>query len=80
MRRKNHLQKKGVDKLCFRLFEPYTLLIEEQARAAGISPNQFGRIAAMAMADSGLLGLKDALREVKRELEKLREDFNEAVE
>lgn len=67
------------DKLTFRLWAPYSEKVMESATAAGLSPNQFGRLATMAMADSGLLQLVDRLGRIENEMIRLRRDFNEAI-
>lgn len=67
------------DKLTFRLWSPYTEKVLQSANAAGLSPNQFGRLATMAMADSGLLQLTEKLARIEDEMIRLRKDFNDAV-
>jgi multidrug resistance efflux pump len=68
-----------VDKLTFRLFPPYTEKVFQSAQAVGVSPNQFGRIATMTVADHGLLELSERLNRIEDHLIRLRKDFNEAV-
>ncbi len=75
--RKN--QNPQADKLTFRLWSPYSDKVLQSANAAGLSPNQYGRLATMAMADSGLLQLADRLRRIESEMIRLRKDFNDAV-
>lgn len=64
-----------VEKITFRLFPPYTEKIAQQAGQARLSPNQFARIATMAMADGELLNLSDKLGRVECELRRLRRDL-----
>jgi multidrug resistance efflux pump len=68
-----------VEKLTFRLWPPYTEKVFRSAQAVGISPNQFGRVATMTVADQGLLELPERLARIENELIRLRKDFNEAV-
>ncbi len=72
--------KEEIEKLTFRLWPPYTVRVAEQAKAVRLTPNQFARVATMALADSGLLELNDRVRRIEDELIRLRRDFNEAVE
>lgn len=72
--------KSEIDKITFRLFPPYTERIAEQARVAKLNPNQFARVATMAVADGGLLDLSNRLQRIEDELLRLRRDFNEAVD
>ena len=67
------------DKLTFRLWSPYSDKVLQRANAAGLSPNQYGRLATMAMADAGLLQLADKLGRLENEMIRLRRDFNDAV-
>jgi len=67
------------DKLTFRLWAPYSDKVLRRANAVGLSPNQYGRIATMAMADSGLLQLTERLGRIESEMIRLRRDFNDAV-
>lgn len=69
-----------VEKLTFRLFPPYTEIVTEAARHVRLSPNEFGRVATMAAADSGLLGVHERLGKIEDELKRLRKDFNNATE
>ncbi len=79
-----------VEKLTFRLFPPYDEIISEAAKHVRLSPNEFGRVATMAAADSGLLGVHDRLGRIEAELKRfsrmedelkaLRKDFNDATE
>jgi ABC-type branched-subunit amino acid transport system ATPase component len=64
-----------VEKITFRLFPPYTEKVAQQAGQARLSPNQFARIATMAMADGELLNLSDKLGRVECELRRLRRDL-----
>ncbi len=79
MSRKQTL-KAEIDKITFRLFPPYTARIAEQARVAKLNPNQFARVATMAVADGGLLDLSNRLQRIEDELIRLRRDFNDAVD
>lgn len=72
--------KQEVEKITFRLFPPYTARIAEQARVAKLNPNQFARVATMAVADGGLLDLSNRLQRIEDELIRLRRDFNDAVD
>lgn len=67
------------DKLTFRLWSPYSDKVLQRANAAGLSPNQYGRLATMAMADAGLLQLAEKLGRLENEMIRLRRDFNDAV-
>ncbi len=67
------------DKLTFRLWSPYSDKVLRSAKAAGMSPNQFGRLATMSMADSGLLQITERLGRIENEMIRLRRDFNDAV-
>lgn len=75
--RKN--SKEQAEKLTFRLAPAYAEKVYEAATAAGVSPNQFGRIATMAIAQNGFLGLSRRLAFVEEELIRLRKDFNDAA-
>ncbi len=70
---------KQIDKLTFRLWPPYTELVAERAKSANLKPNQFARLATMALADAELLGLGQQLRRIEEELIRLRKDFNDAL-
>lgn len=67
------------EKLTFRLAPRYAEKVVEAAKAAGVTPNQFGRIATMAVAQNGFLALSDRLGLIEEELIRLRKDFNDAV-
>ena len=67
------------DKLTFRLWSPYSDKVLRKAKSAGLSPNQFGRLATMAMADSELLQLSERMGRIENEMIRLRKDFNDAV-
>ena len=67
------------DKLTFRLWSPYSDKVLQRASAAGLSPNQYGRLATMAMVDAGLLQLADKIGRLENEMIRLRRDFNDAV-
>jgi uncharacterized protein (DUF1778 family) len=68
------------EKLTFRLAPRYAEKVMEAAKSAGVSPNQFGRIATMAVAQNGFLSLSERLVSIEEELIRLRRDFNEATE
>lgn len=67
------------EKLTFRLAPAYAKKVYEAATAAGISPNQFGRVATMAIAENGFLNMSRRLAIVEEELIRLRRDFNDVV-
>lgn len=73
-------QSKEVSKITFRLFPPYTEKVAMQATSAKVNPNQFARIATMAVADGGLLDLSQRMQRIEDELIRLRRDFNQAVD
>lgn len=77
--RKRKPPEEQVEKLSFRLWPPYTEKVYRSAQAVGISPNQFGRVATMTVADQGLLELPERLARIEDELIRLRKDFNDAV-
>ena len=77
--RKRKPPEQQVEKLSFRLWPPYTDKVYQIAQAIGITPNQFGRVATMTVADQGLLELPERLARIEDELIRLRKDFNEAV-
>lgn len=79
MARKSALRTE-IDKITFRLFPPYTERIAEQAKVARLNPNQFARVATMAVADGGLLDLSNRLQRIEDELIRLRRDFNDAID
>ena len=65
----------GVEKVSFRLFPPYTERVAKQAAHARLSPNQFARLATMAMTDGELLNLCGKLARMESELQRLRRDL-----
>ncbi|MEM8671126.1 MAG: hypothetical protein AAGG48_26615 [Planctomycetota bacterium] len=67
------------DKITFRLWPPYTEKIQEMAEAARLKPNQFARLAAISVADGGLLNMAARMERIEDELIRLRKDFNTAV-
>ena len=69
-----------VEKITFRLWPPYTVRVAEVAKQAQLNPNQWARIATMAMADGGLLDLAGRLQRIEETLIRLRLDFDSAVE
>jgi len=71
--------KDEVDKITFRLWPPYTGRIAELAALANLKPNQFARMATMAVSDGGLLDLSGRMKRIEEELIRLRRDFNDAV-
>ena len=72
-------RREQAEKLTFRLTPRYAEKVFESATAAGVSPNQFGRLATMAIAQHGFLGLSDRLARMEEQLIRLRKDFNDAV-
>ena len=79
VKKRNSEMERG-EKLTFRLAPRYAARVVEVANAAGISPNQFGRIATMAVAQNGFLGLSESQARIEEQLIRLRKDFNEAIE
>lgn len=67
------------EKLSFRLAPQYAARVARTASAAGVTPNQFGRIATMAVANNGFLDLGEKLNRLEDQLIRLRRDFNEAI-
>ena len=67
------------DKLTFRLWSPYNERVLFKAKSAGLTPNQFGRLATMAMADNELLQVSERMARLENEMIRLRKDFNDAV-
>lgn len=72
-------RREQAEKLTFRLTPVYAEKVFESSSAAGLSPNQFGRMATMAIAQHGFLGLSDRLARMEEQLIRLRKDFNDAV-
>jgi hypothetical protein len=70
---------KQAEKLTFRLWTPYSEKVLEKAVTLGMSPNQFGRLATIAMADHGFLEVRERMARMEEELIRLRRDFNNAV-
>ena len=68
------------DKITFRLWPPYTEKIQKMAEAARLKPNQFARLAAISVADGGLLNVAARMERIEGELIRLRKDFNAAVQ
>lgn len=64
------------EKITFRLWPPYTKRISEMAEAARLKPNQFARMATMAVADNGLLDLNNRLKCIEEVLIRLRMDID----
>ncbi len=75
--RKSEMQK--AEKLTFRIAPRFAERVLEASKSAGVSPNQFGRIATMAAAQTGFLSLSNRLGRVEEELIRLRRDFNDAT-
>jgi hypothetical protein len=65
----------SVDKITFRLFPPYTEKVASLAAQARLSPNQFARMATMAMTDGELLNLRVMLGRLELEIRELRRDL-----
>ena len=68
------------DTIIFRLWAPYSRRIVEQARAARVEPNQFARLATMAMVDGGFLDLSERMKRLESVLISFRKDFNQVVD
>lgn len=68
------------EKLTFRLSPRYAEKVFRVSKAAGITPNQFGRVATMAMAENRFLELAEKMERMEGELSSLRQDFNDAVQ
>jgi hypothetical protein len=68
------------EKITFRLWPPYTKRISEMAEAARLKPNQFARMATMAVADNGLLDLNNRLKCIEEVLIGLRMDLNRMLD
>lgn len=64
--------------VAFRLWPPYSMLVEEQAKAAKLKEGEFARLATMFVADSGLLDLSERMKRLEEHLIRLRKDFNDA--
>jgi len=77
--RSRRTRQEQAEKLTFRLAPRYAEKVLQASVAAGISPNQFGRIATMAVAQNGFLSLSDRLGSIEEELIRLRRDFNDAT-
>jgi hypothetical protein len=65
----------SVERITFRLFPPYTERVAQQAARARLTPNQFARLATMAMTDGELLNLCGKLGRIEAELQRLRRDL-----
>lgn len=63
------------DKITFRLWPPYTEKIQQMADAARLKPNQFARLAAISVADGGLLNMAARMERIEGELVRLRQDL-----
>ena len=68
------------EKISFRLWPPYSERIAKMAAAAKVRPNQFARMATMAVADNGLLDLSNRLKCIEEVLIRLRMDLNRLLE
>lgn len=58
----------------FRLWPPYSVLLEEKAKAAKMKVNDFARVATMSVTDAGLLDLNERMKRFETELIRLRKD------
>lgn len=58
----------------FRLWPPYSALLEEKAKAARMKVNDYARVATMSAADAGLLDLTERMKRFEAELIRLRKD------
>lgn len=72
-------KREQAEKLSFRLAPRYAEKVFEAATAAGVSPNQFGRIATMIVAQNGLLGLTEEIHGVREEVARFRRDLDEVM-
>ncbi|QDV43905.1 hypothetical protein Enr13x_37650 [Stieleria neptunia] len=72
-------KREQAEKLSFRLAPRYAEKVFEAATAAGISPNQFGRIATMIVAQNGLLGLNQEIHRVREELSDFRRELDDVI-
>lgn len=77
--KKNREAKDEVEKVTFRLWPPYSTRIVEQAKAARVQPNQFARLATMAMVDGGFLDLGEKMARLEGAIIGFRRDFNNVV-
>lgn len=77
--RKTNEPKDEVDKVTFRLWPPYSTRIVELSKAARVQPNQFARLATMAMVDGGFLDLSEKMKRLEGAIISFRRDFNEVV-
>ena len=68
------------EKISFRLWPPYTERITQMAEAARLKPNQFARMATMAVVDNGLLDINNRLKCIEEVLIRLRMDVNQLLE
>jgi hypothetical protein len=68
------------EKISFRLWPPYSERITKMAEAARVKPNQFARMATMAVADNGLLDLNNRLKCIEEVLIRLRMDVTRLIE
>lgn len=71
--------KEQAEKLTFRLAPQYAAKVAEICEASGLTPNQFGRVATMAMAQNRFLDLADTMTRMEDVLIRFRNDFNNAV-
>lgn len=58
----------------FRLWPPYSALVEEKAKAARMKVNDFARVATMSVSDAGLLDLTERMKRFEDEPIRLRKD------
>lgn len=63
--------------IAFRLAPNYAAKVAEAARAAGISPNQFSRVATMAYTNNSFLDLSARMARIEDELVRIRRDMME---
>ena len=78
-RRRDRTLEERAAKISFRLPSPYPRKLARTSDAMGLSPNQLSKTATMAFAD-GLLEFNERMKRIEDELQRLRRDFNDAVE
>lgn len=65
------------EKLTFRLAPEYAQRVATAAKAAGVSPNQFGRISTMASANNAYLHLSERMGRVEDLLIRMQQQIKE---
>ena len=79
MRGRKRSPREQAEQLTFRLAPQYAEKVYRMSEAAGISPNQFGRIATMAVANNGFLELSQKMARMEDQLIRFRQEFKEVV-